>query len=184
VTGSNTAANTALVGDRSAADVSGTVLAGGGIDFNHPGNANQGDLSKVNQANTQNIVAGAVNSQIVYQSTAQITPASDVETIIAQTAIPTNGGYVKIALNFCYAMISGPIMTVNIYRGGVGGTLVTRYYGLLASGLAGYLSCAINAVDTNPDPVQVYTATVTAGSYTGQQCLVGSIGFILENSKV
>jgi hypothetical protein len=178
----NTAGNVLKVGDRSAGDVSSTVLAGGGIDFNNPGNANQGELSKIDKANTVNIVAGAVNSQIVYQSTVQIiVPAGDV--VVAQSTIGTNGGYVKLS-GVLYMTTGGTAHpSISLWKGGVGGTLLAKADYLNLPGVpAGHTTFTIQSVDSSPNPVQQYTISVNPNGGATVYC--DSISFITENAKV
>jgi len=177
----NTAGNTLLVGDRSASDVSSTVLAGGGIDFNNPGNANQGDLSKVDKANTVNIVAGAVNSNILYQSTL-LQFVSGGEQAIGQATITTGGGYVKVTLVAYLASSNTTFLpTVNLRKGGATGTVmsVAPHANVATSG---YSTVALSIVDASPDPIQQYTVTVLPGASETITCQYVSL--IVENAKV
>jgi hypothetical protein len=152
------------------------------------GIANQGALATINQANTSNIVVGAVNSNLVYQSTVVINVAANTITTIAQATITTNGGYVKIRVTM---MIFGGSTTNYSYpqiilrKGGTSGTQMVFYgnvfvpLGIVPGGGA---SCVtLEAVDNTPGVSQQYTVTAYSNSQSMQ---INPISLVIENAKV
>lgn len=184
-TENNTAANTDAVGTVPASDVVNTINAGGGVDFLNPGNTNQGDLSKINQANTTNIVANAVNSKVSFSSTVLVNIPRNTITIVAQQTITTNGGYVKIRAMmeiFAFSSTTYANPQIIIRKGNVAGTQIA-FYGNVFVPLSpgGGAVIAIEAVDDSPLPSQQYTVTAFS-SASDMQC--DSISFVIENAKV
>jgi hypothetical protein len=193
VTSANTSANTSAVGTLPVSVITGTINPGGGIDFDNPGNTNQGDLSKIDQANTQNIVAGAVNASIAYNSTDLLFITKGVETVIGEVTISTDGGYVKL---LCTTAIAGTtnnpgtppqsLPFIRIYKGAMGGTVLNEAAELdiannSTSSYSGYTSIAIQALDDSPALAQQYTVTAESGN-ADLQC--DWIAFLAENAKV
>jgi hypothetical protein len=148
----------------------------------------QGALATIDQANTANIVANAVNSQVLYQSSVFVTVPINTETVIAEATIGADGGYVKVR---CSMEIFGTSTTaysypqVKIYKGAMGGTQMA-FYGNLFAPLyitpGGGASCVtIESVDTSPGIAQQYTVTAYSNSSAMQ---VDSISLVVENAKV
>lgn len=149
---------------------------------------NQGDLATINQTDTVNIVAGAVNASIAYTSSmSQGCPASTT-TALATVTLPTNGGYVKIR---CIMMLNGQSPTnyaapnIDIRKGGIGGTSLVGFstvFAPLQPIIAGMAACSmLEALDTTPSGSQQYTATITTNSVAA---VCPYVVLVAENAKV
>jgi hypothetical protein len=142
----------------------------------------QGTLATLNKTNTVNIVAGAVNSNIVYQSTTQvIVPATGTATIVGQATITTDGGYVKVSVTLNLGAAGTNYPNVTLYKGGIGGTILDQQLDVTV-GFPGNASVALQAVDASPGLSQQYTVAVTGGFSFVNYC--NSIALIIENAKV
>jgi hypothetical protein len=149
---------------------------------------NQGSLATINQVNTPNIVANAVNSQVLYQSSVLVNIPINTETVIGEATISTNGGYVKVR---CSMEIFGNSSTnyaypqIKIYKGAKGGTQMAFYGNVfvpLGIATGGGAACVtIESVDTSPGLAQQYTVTAYSTSASMQ---VDSISLVVENAKV
>jgi hypothetical protein len=156
VTGTNTAANTVAVGARPAGDISGTVNPGGGIDFTHSGNTNQGSLSLLNTVDTSHIVAGAVNASIGFSNSALNVSSSGL-TQIASIAISGDALLVSLRATIQMNPSSTVYIGFRLYKGTNTGTLL--WEGLISpvSGSNWSLPFVIEGVDTSPGTNQGYT---------------------------
>lgn len=147
----------------------------------------QGALATINQANTSNIIAGAVNSQIVFSNSGVIAAAAFSTTVLAEVTFGTNGGYVKVRATMqCLGKTSGtyPLPSIALWKGASGGTLLKSYGNVfmtrdLSDG--GLICIVIEAVDIAPSLAQQYTVTVTCSS-VAVEC--DTITLIAENAKV
>jgi len=150
------------------------------------GIANQGALATLNQTNTVNIVAHAVNTQITYSSTVLVNIPANTTTTIASSTITTGGGYVKVRAMMEIFATSGttcPYPQIIIHKGDSTGQQIA-FYGnvyVVPSNTFGGTVVAIEAVDTSPSLSQQYTVTAYA-SGIAMQC--DSISFVVENAKV
>jgi hypothetical protein len=149
---------------------------------------NQGALATLDQTNTADIVAGAVNSNIVYQSTVVINVAVNTITTVAQATITTNGGYVKVRVTM---MIFGGSTTSYSYpqiilrKGGSTGTQMVfcgNVFVPLGIVPGGGCSCVtLEAVDDSPATAQQYTVTAYSNS---QSLQINPLSLVIENAKV
>lgn len=135
------------------------------------GIVNQGSLATIDQVNTPNIVANAVNSQIVYAlASTGIVPAFS-EIAVGHATLGTDGGYVKVR---CSLTIVGSSTTVDakpkitLYKGAIGGAVMNSYGNLVTSrtvaGSGGLTCVTIESIDTTPGLAQQYTVSVTTSA--------------------
>jgi len=175
-TSDNTSNNTNNVGSIDAGSVAGTIMPGGGIDFNNPGNRNQGDLSRINQADTNNIVAGAVNSSVSFNSNTALTVPASSDSTLANVTVDSSGGFV--ILSGLITLGSGAL-TLYLYKGS---NILTHNVGAAA---AGNIPSTVSDVfvDTSPDPSQPYSLhAVNISPSTG--AVVQSARLVADHRKV
>jgi hypothetical protein len=151
---------------------------------------NQGTLATVNQVNTGNIVANAVNSSAAYSSNVLVNIPANTVTVIAQLTLSTGGGYVKVRAMmemFANSTTDYAYPSIRIFKGNSSGTQIA-FYGNAFVPLAissttggGGSVIAIEALDASPGLAQQYTVTAYANA-VAMQC--DSISFVVENAKV
>ncbi len=152
------------------------------------GIAGQGALATINQANTGNIVAGAVNSQITFSSSVLVNIPANTVTVVAQATITTAGGYVKIRatmMMFGNSSTSYAYAQLILHKGGATDPQLTFYgnvfvpLGITPGGGGSIIT--IEAIDTSPALAQQYTVTAYSNTVAMQ---ADSITFSCENAKV
>ncbi|MEO6983325.1 MAG: hypothetical protein ABI072_09450 [Edaphobacter sp.] len=133
-------------------------------------------------------MAGAVNSQISFSSTVLVNVPANTTTVIAQSTISTDGGYVKVRASMQVFRSSGstsPAPQIVLGKGGISGTRMIFYGNVFfpVDTLSGTMGTCVTIeyVDTALSASQQYT--VTAYSVT-EAIQIDAITFVVENAKV
>lgn len=142
----------------------------------------QGALATVNQADTQNIVVGAVNTQVSLTAGGIIPIAASTDTTLGSAGTSEAGGFVCVRALFygdCSAAGSTSKLQLSIYRGSalIGGQIAP-----LSVGNSPYVFYYVEEIDASPDPSQVYSAVVTESG--GNAATAFNFRLVVDQRKV